>query len=529
MAWPFRCDRASLRSALRIALTACICLHGWQGVTAGTAFIGVNKFDLAKQYIGTASGGDGSDRYRVVTRAMAKKALADARDVGVAFVRASATGFGPIAPGRPGDLDRWVADPPSYWKQIDEMFDDLDANGLRLVPTFIWNRTQFPSMTGETVSALVSDPDSRAYKLAARYVTEFVTRYRGRETILFYELTNELNLGVDLDNVTRCKKEPVSGTDRASFCRPVGNYTTEQMIGFTKRLASTIKDLDAGRAISSGFSMPRPNAERLRARPEWIGGGASRGPDSIDDFVKNLRDIHEGLGIVSVHLYPGLANARFGSRNPRGTELLDAAVHAAAKAGKPLFVGEFGDEGRVDGRADSFSVRVMDRIVELGVPYSAIWVWQFYQRSPYHARADKDTAFSLEPGLTDDLIRHFSTTSRKLGHDRAQRAADDTHPPRVVLTWPLGCTQAKVRQTASAVASDDSGQVRSVQFLVGDKVLAELSSPPYKATLAIERLPAGEHVLRARASDAAGNSASSEATLVVGASATSNCPRTFAD
>jgi len=81
--------------------------------------IGLNKFDLVKQYTGLASGGDGSARYRRVTQAMGKKAIADARDAGVTYLRVSATGFAPSAYGRPGDLDLWVKNPSAYWAQVD--------------------------------------------------------------------------------------------------------------------------------------------------------------------------------------------------------------------------------------------------------------------------------------------------------------------------------------------------------------------------------------------------------------------------
>ncbi len=47
--------------------------------------IGLNKFDLFLQYLGHASGGDGSAAYRVVTREMARKAIADAKNLGVGF------------------------------------------------------------------------------------------------------------------------------------------------------------------------------------------------------------------------------------------------------------------------------------------------------------------------------------------------------------------------------------------------------------------------------------------------------------
>ena len=63
--------------------------------------IGLNKFDLLKQYTGLASGGDGSTRYRKVTQAMGRKAIADARDAGVTYLRVAATGFAPSAYNRP--------------------------------------------------------------------------------------------------------------------------------------------------------------------------------------------------------------------------------------------------------------------------------------------------------------------------------------------------------------------------------------------------------------------------------------------
>ena len=83
--------------------------------------------------------------------------------------------------------------------------------------------------------------------------------------------------------------------------------------------------------------------------------------------------------------------------------------------------------------------------------------------------------------------------------------------------------------SAFAVASDDSGQIRSVRFLIGSRLVAELTRPPYEATIVTQQLPPGEHVLRAHATDAAGNSASSETVLVVGAGATSRCPHPYVD
>ena len=490
------------------------------------AVLGFNKFELATQYTGRASGGDGSERYQKATIAMARKSLADAREAGVRLFRISATGYAPSVAGQRGDLDLWVKEPPRYWAQMDLMFVDLDAAGVQIVPSFIWNAAQFPAMNGETVRELISDAKSPSYQMAERYVTEFVERYKARKTVLFYELTNELNLLVDLDMAGRCNRQSAPA-NMAALCKVKGNFTTDEMIGFTRRLAAAIRTADGSRQISSGFSVPRAAAEHLRARPEWINGTADFTPDSLAQFQRNIADTHAAVDIVSVHLYPTPSDARFGSIDPTSTSLLQHAYEAALKSGKPLFVGEFGDSVRSDARPDAYMVRMIDRIVELKVPYSAVWAWEFYLHTPYQTRETKDTAFSLEPGFTDELIQKIAQTNARLGSAPPKREANDTTPPRLVLTWPLECTQAKSLQGAHAVASDDSGQVKAVEFLVDGKLVVQVARPPYNAVINTQNLAAGEHVLKARAMDAVGNLAEAEVTLVVGAGQLASCKRAF--
>jgi hypothetical protein len=462
--------------------------------------VGLNKLDLLKQYTGLASGGDGSTRYRRITQAMGRKAIADARDAGVTYLRVSASGFAPSAYNRPGDLDLWRKNPPAYWALVDELMGDMEAAGMRAVFTFIWNPVQFPAMTGETVHDLLTNPQSRSAQLAERYVREFVERYKGRKVLLFYELTNELNLGADLDTVARCKRELP-----APQCEPKGNYTTVEMIAFTHRLAELIRGLDPARPISSGFAAPRPAAEHLRAQPEWITGQADFTPDTPEQLRKNLADIHVGTDLISVHLYPNDGNRRFGVTDQRSTALLDAFKQAADKIGKPLFIGEFGDAGGLEGKEDSYTVRLLDRIVALKVPYSAVWVWQFYQTAPYITRDNPHTAYSLEPGVTDVLIAKILDANRRLGNPVPYSNRPDSTPPRVVLTWPLDCTLVSDGQPLHGMASDDSGAVDRVEFWLDDVQIATDSAPPYQATLTIEGIEAGDHTLTARAYDHAGN------------------------
>jgi len=366
-------------------------------------------------------------------------------------------------------------------------------------------------MAGETVRDLLTNPRSRSAQMAERYVREFVLRYKNREAILFYELTNELNLGADLDLAGRCRREQV-----LPECEPKGNYTTGEMIGFTRRLAELVRSLDPLRPISSGFTVPRPAAEHLRARPEWITGKADFTTDTLAQLEKNLTDIHAGLDVVSVHLYPTESNRRFGATDRRGTELLDVLWQAAKKTGKPLFIGEFGDVDSMQGGSNSYTVRMLERIAELKVPHSAVWVWQFYQKTPYTTRDNRHTLFSLEPGTTDVLIGKIRNANIRLGNPLPPRAEEDRVPPRVVLSWPLACAAVRDGQAVYAVASDDSGTVERVEFWLDDTRLVGDVEPPYEAIVKGGNEASGEHVLLARAFDPAGNSADYRTVVIVG-------------
>jgi hypothetical protein len=479
--------------------------------------VGLNKFDLFKQYLGTASGGDGSAAYRRVTRAMAKKAIADAHDIGVPFFRISATGYAPSSRGAAGDLDLWQRDPSAYWALFDQMMDDLHAHGIRAVLTLVWNPAQFPVMAKETVPTMLRDPKSKSYSLLSQYVTELVSRYRSHPATMFYELTNELNLGADLDLVNRCRKE----RKIPQLCDAIGNYSTDDLIAFTNRLSGLIHTLDHVHPISSGFSVPRPNADGLRKKPEWQTGKLASA-DTLEQLRQYMSAVSQAADIISVHLYENKSNRRFGLDN--SVDLLPILKQIADQIGKPLFVGEFGDPDAPSAKEGSFSDRMLKKIAEMQIPYSAVWVWEFYQKNTRTTRDNKNNTFSLEPGYTDYLIGRIRQANLGQGHVVAQINEPDTQPPRVVLTWPLECTTLNKPTDLYAVASDDSGPVEKVEFLLDGVVMAVDPSPPYQASLSPMKGKAGLHRLTARAYDSAGNTSEYSSMVVVGKGAEkTNC------
>jgi hypothetical protein len=281
------------------------------------------------------------------------------------------------------------------------------------------------------------------------------------------------------------------------------------MIAYVRRFAALIRGLDSTRPISSGFSVPRASAEHLRARPEWTVRKTDWTPDSREQFAKNLKDVHAAVDIISIHLYGGKSNWRFGSTD--AVDLLIEAKRVADAAGKPLFVGEFGDPnpGVADNR--SYAVRMMNKIVELQIPYSAIWVWEFYQNKTYDTRDNKHSAHSLEPGYTDFLIGRLREVN---GVPKSK--TKDPSPPRVVLIWPLECTVLDDMADVYAVASDNAGAVKKVEFLLDGAVLASDEAPPYQASISSKKIKAGKHRLSARAYDLTGNESEFSSTVIVG-------------
>ena len=128
------------------------------------------------------------------------------------------------------------------------------------------------------------DSSSQSRQLLARFIGEFVDRYKRRQTILFYELTNELNLDADLDLHRRCR----AGVNACVL----GNFTTADMTAFSRDLVPFIKSIDPSRLISSGYAVPRRPATHLARKPEFSLGGPDWTPDTPDEFGRYLLTVH---------------------------------------------------------------------------------------------------------------------------------------------------------------------------------------------------------------------------------------------
>jgi hypothetical protein len=139
-----------------------------------------------------------------------------------------------------------------------------------------------------------------------------------------------------------------------------------------RAFAEEVREHDSRRIISSGNSLPRPSAWHQWKEKSWA-------QDTEEQFAERLRlDNPDPVNTLSVHVYEP-KEKRFGRDTPV-EELLRLAADVAVRAGKPLFVGEFGAPGvgpeAGNGAKERFAALIA-AIEKADVPLAALWVYDF--------------------------------------------------------------------------------------------------------------------------------------------------------
>lgn len=317
--------------------------------------VSVNKFDLFLRFL---EGGEAKQG--------AQQAIEEAAKQGFTVIRFAGVGF------YPSHMRHW-ANEKVYWGAFDELVQFAKRHGVRLVPVMNWNLYLFPDMANECVQDMLTNPDSRSRQYLWLYSYQLVSRYKNEPTILFWELTNEMNLEADLEFMFpygRSQLNPVhEGTAFMRLRRD--NFTTEQMIPFLKEWARFVRRMDPNHLIGSGFSAPRPAAQHLRkaqGKGDWT-------EDSEQEMETYLRDTHpDPIDLISIHFYRKHDNLRFGNEDEDSAQVLEVFKRAADRIGKPLYIGETGDD--YSQRPDApFLRNVLQRCRMLEIPLVLVWNW----------------------------------------------------------------------------------------------------------------------------------------------------------
>jgi len=317
--------------------------------------VSVNKFDLFLRFL---EGGEAKQQ--------AVQAIQEASKQGFTVIRFAGVGF------YPSHMRNW-ANEKVYWGAFDELVQTAKQQGVRLIPVINWNLYLFPDMANECVQDMLTNPDSRSRQYLWLYTHQIVSRYKDEPTILFWELTNEMNLGADLEFMYPhgwSNLNPVhEGTSFMRLRRD--HFTTEQMIPFLKEWATFIKQIDPNHLIGSGFASPRPAAQHLRlarGKGDWT-------EDSVSEMETYLRDTHpDPIDLLSIHFYRKHDNLRFGNKDEDSAQVLAFFKQASERIGKPLYIGETGDEYAQ--RADApFLRNVLEQVKKLDIPLTLVWNW----------------------------------------------------------------------------------------------------------------------------------------------------------
>ena len=341
-------------------------------------------------------------------QSFAMKNLNDAGNNSIPFLRVAASPYWPIS------YYQWIHNTTAYWRIFDQMVSNATARGIKLILEIVHNQFAFSDVVKEPLSQLFN-ASSRTYAQLTNYTSQLVTRYRNSTTVLAWELMNELNLFADLDfaNYPSIAIAPSLGTPANRTSKD--NFSTDMMITFTQRFTTFIKQMDPNHLVTTGFSIPRQNAQNLRMKPEWSPGGPDHAPDTFSQFQQYLKDTNpDPVDFVSIHFYNSAVDGsqRFGIQGQYTADLLEYVKNATAYLGKPLWIGEFGDTNptiSVNPYAN-FTQNVLTKSLTLSIPASAIWVWEFYQGSP-----PASDSYSLEPGKTDFIIKRIAETNQILG------------------------------------------------------------------------------------------------------------------
>ncbi|MEN8228882.1 MAG: Ig-like domain-containing protein [Bacteroidota bacterium] len=455
--------------------------------------IGLNAFPLFAQYLGISQGNSDyqNEAHRKISKAMARKSIISASEIGTQYLRVMVSGF--YSP----TLDVLRNDSVAFWSAMDELMAEFKANEMKIIPSLAWNLFQFSNYFNETVTDYMTNSNSQSYLLLKKFIHDFVTRYKDEDVVLFYELGNEYNLYADL----KIETNPWTGEPYT------GKFTTAQLSDFQKRTANFIRSLDPAAMVTSGNAMPRPSAYHLMLQPAFSPSGADWTVDNVDQFKQYVKILEEGVDVISMHIYNGSFEGpdRFGITDRNSAEILTYAKQASDEAGKLLFMGEFGDYDPMIQQDTNavFTQNMFNKIAELDIPFSAPWIWDFYQFSTYEF-----TLFQIEQGFTDFIIEKYKQANVNLGNPPVIIADPDTVKPLVVLTFPKGNGEYANPQLLHAVASDNSGSIARVEFYVNEELIFTDTEPPYQFSLVTDTLSVKTTELTAKAYDKSGNTAS---------------------
>ena len=277
----------------------------------------------------------------------------------IPFVRFMACGFWPV------DWDLYLRDKDAYFQRMDAVVRSAERHDIGLIPSLFWNMATFPDLVGESMDQL-GNPKSKTIAFIEQYTKEVVLRYRGSPAIWGWEFGNEYNLHIDLPNASSHRPKIVPRLKTGLKRTARDELSSQAMLTAFKHFARTVREYDKHRILITGNSIPRPHAYHNTKEKSWKKDTRSQFGDIL------LRDNPDPFNVMSIHVYRNK-----GQRYAKSiAEQVALPQEISGRAGKPLFIGEFGAPQTLGAnRERGLFIEMLDVIEANNVPLSAFWVF----------------------------------------------------------------------------------------------------------------------------------------------------------
>jgi hypothetical protein len=320
--------------------------------------IGVNYFNAFQRRLQNPEDSSFDDGFKV---------LAAAR---IPFVRMMGCGFWPK------EQKLYRENPEEFFRRLDAVVRSAERHGIGIIPSLFWHTATVPDLVAEPVSAW-GDAKSKTQAYMRDYVRDVVVRYRGSPAIWGWEFGNEYNLAANLPNAATHRPPVVPALGTPTTRSQLDERTFEQTRAAFAVFGAEVRRYDPQRILSTGNSIPRESAWHNWKQGKWT-------RDTPEQYAEMLRgDNPDPINVISIHAY--------GDCVPR----LHAAQAIAQRAGKPLFVGEFGAEGHSEATRKEFFM-LLEAVEAAKVPLAAMWVFDFPRQRECNVTATNDRAYQLQ-------------------------------------------------------------------------------------------------------------------------------------
>jgi hypothetical protein len=303
---------------------------------------------------------------------------------GIPFVRFS------CSPVWPAEWNIYLRDRAKYFGILDQVIGAAESQQVKLVPSLIWSAPNISDLVGEPVSDW-GRSGSKTREFMQRYVSEVIERYKGSSAILMWEFGNEFTGYADLPNALRWwpRVSVEQGTPRARSARDLirARDCAEAFAHFGKEA----RRLDPTRPLTTGISLPLPNASNLAAGSWEL--------DTPAQFRDALRlQTPDPLDVISIHLYPYALQKRFKGRSASYQDVLDEVNSVARSTNKRVFVGEFGVPKMSNHEAEKREFRnMLDALIQARPDWAALWVYDFWgQEGEWNVSFKNERSYQLE-------------------------------------------------------------------------------------------------------------------------------------